>query len=218
MPRGGPKERKAGVGRPAARRLAEEAAAKLSSAEWRAELEEALEALGPSRAPMERALRLASIGAEQVREELRPLGEFEASALLCAMRIPRGRVATYASIAEALGRPKAARAVGRAMARNPLPILIPCHRVVRYDLSLGGYSLGEAAKRALLEAEGVRIRGRRAEPEFVWRPPKVEGIGEAEGRRIRGEVPAAPSGPHPRNPIRPKPSRRIGDNHRERPI
>ena len=70
-------------------------------------------------------------------------------------RIPRGRVATYGMIARALGSPGATRAVGSACARNPLPLFIPCHRVVRSDGTLGGYAGGAALKRLLLEWEGV---------------------------------------------------------------
>jgi len=70
-------------------------------------------------------------------------------------RIPRGRVATYGMIARALGSPGATRAVGRACAGNPIPLLVPCHRVVRSDGILGGYAGGAALKRLLLEWEGV---------------------------------------------------------------
>ncbi|MBI2070052.1 MAG: MGMT family protein [Elusimicrobia bacterium] len=74
----------------------------------------------------------------------------------CA-RIPKGRVATYGSLARSIGRPRAARVVAMAMARNPFAPDIPCHRVVRSDGSLGGYSAsgGVGAKRRLLEREGV---------------------------------------------------------------
>lgn len=68
-------------------------------------------------------------------------------------RIPYGSTRTYAEIARALGRPKAARAVGRACAANPVSILVPCHRVLRTDGSLGGYRWGLARKKALLAGE-----------------------------------------------------------------
>lgn len=71
--------------------------------------------------------------------------------------IPRGSVSTYARVARRIGAPKAARAVGRALATNPFPIVIPCHRAVRSDGSLGGYRGGVPMKRALLEMEGVTI-------------------------------------------------------------
>lgn len=89
--------------------------------------------------------------------DLTRLGPFEQEVLALLRRIPAGTVRTYRDIAKALGQPGAARAVGMACARNPLPLLIPCHRVVRSDGGLGGYSLrgGVALKRRLLEAEGA---------------------------------------------------------------
>jgi len=71
-------------------------------------------------------------------------------------RIPFGTVATYGEIASRTGRPKGARAVGQANHRNPIPILIPCHRVVAAGGMLGGYGGGTALKIRLLELEGVR--------------------------------------------------------------
>ncbi len=70
---------------------------------------------------------------------------------LCA--IPYGETRTYAQQAQAIGQPKAVRAVGMANHRNPLPIFIPCHRVIGKDGSLTGYAGGLAAKRYLLELE-----------------------------------------------------------------
>ncbi len=73
-------------------------------------------------------------------------------------RIPYGQVRTYADLARALGAMRAARAVGSALGRNPLPIIVPCHRVLRADGSLGGYAAGLEAKRALLSIEGYEQR------------------------------------------------------------
>jgi methylated-DNA-[protein]-cysteine S-methyltransferase len=72
----------------------------------------------------------------------------------CA-RIPHGEVRSYAELARAAGRPRAARAVGGALGANPIPIIIPCHRVIRTDGSLGGFGLGLPVKRALLRLEGA---------------------------------------------------------------
>lgn len=69
--------------------------------------------------------------------------------------IPRGRVMTYGGLAASLGVPGGARAVGNALAGNPYPLVIPCHRVVRSDGSLGGFGGGLSMKRALLAMEGV---------------------------------------------------------------
>lgn len=70
--------------------------------------------------------------------------------------IPYGRTESYSQVATAVGNPKAARAVGSACATNPIPIVVPCHRVLRADGSLGGYGGGLEAKTALLRLERAR--------------------------------------------------------------
>ena len=80
---------------------------------------------------------------------------FQQRVLLAEYAIPRGAVSTYGLVARHLGQPGAARAVGRALATNPFALLIPCHRAVRGDGSLGGYRGGLPMKRALLEMEGI---------------------------------------------------------------
>jgi methylated-DNA-[protein]-cysteine S-methyltransferase len=85
---------------------------------------------------------------------------FERSALEVAAQIPFGEVRTYKWIAEQLGSPEGAQLVGIAMASNPVPILVPCHRVVKSDGGLGGYSFGLMQKAALLNLE-------RSVPPFV---------------------------------------------------
>lgn len=80
---------------------------------------------------------------------------FQEAVLRAEHGIPRGSVSTYQLIAKHVGRSKAGRAVGNALANNPFPIIIPCHRAVRSDRSLGGYQGGPAMKRALLEKEGI---------------------------------------------------------------
>jgi O-6-methylguanine DNA methyltransferase len=77
---------------------------------------------------------------------------------VCA-RIPFGEVITYGELARRAGRPRAARAVGRVMATNPLPIVVPCHRVVASDGSLHGYGGGLEMKKRLLKLEGVEVSG-----------------------------------------------------------
>lgn len=81
--------------------------------------------------------------------------EFEREVWLALREIPRGEVRSYQWLAGRLGRPNAARAVGQALGRNPLPVILPCHRVVRSDGSLGGFSCGLDVKRKLLELEGL---------------------------------------------------------------
>ena len=79
-------------------------------------------------------------------------------------RIPYGKTATYRELAAAIGSPGALRAVGRAAGANPLAILIPCHRVIRSDGSLGGYAFGTERKKALLRLEaGQQINMSQAE-------------------------------------------------------
>jgi methylated-DNA-[protein]-cysteine S-methyltransferase len=74
-------------------------------------------------------------------------------------KIPRGKIMTYTQLARRIGKPRAARAVANACGRNPYAPRIPCHRVIRSDGSLGGYSGagGIARKRALLLKEGIRL-------------------------------------------------------------
>ncbi len=72
------------------------------------------------------------------------------------LRIPAGQTRSYGWLAERVGSPRAARAVGRVMATNPMPFVVPCHRVVASDGSLGGYGAGLALKEALLRLEGAR--------------------------------------------------------------
>ena len=79
-------------------------------------------------------------------------------------RIPYGATTTYGEIARAVGRPKAARAVGAAVGANPLSIFIPCHRVVGADGSLTGYGGGLEMKAALLQLEGVLLLSTAVEP------------------------------------------------------
>jgi methylated-DNA-[protein]-cysteine S-methyltransferase len=75
------------------------------------------------------------------------------------VRIPEGKITTYGDIAKALGRPDASRAVGRILNKNPNPIVVPCHRVVMSDGSIGGYAFGKARKKELLAKEGLRFMG-----------------------------------------------------------
>ncbi len=96
------------------------------------------------------------------------LADFQTAVLRAQVRIPRGFVTTYGRLAAAVGRPGAARAVGRALATNPFPPVVPCHRTLRADGSLGGFGGGLALKRTLLEIEGVRFdRAGRVEARYI---------------------------------------------------
>jgi methylated-DNA-[protein]-cysteine S-methyltransferase len=83
---------------------------------------------------------------------------FQQKVLRAEHAIARGRVSTYHLIAKHLKNPNGARAVGSALASNPFPIVIPCHRVIRSDGALGGYQGGVKMKRILLEMEGIAFR------------------------------------------------------------
>lgn len=91
----------------------------------------------------------------RLRYDLRTMSEFGRAVLAKTAEIPAGQVRPYGWIAAEIGRPKAVRAVGTALGHNPIPLLIPCHRVVRTDGRIGQYGLGSPAKRAVLAAEGV---------------------------------------------------------------
>jgi len=91
---------------------------------------------------------------DEVAIDWEGLPPFHRRVLEATRAIPRGQVRSYADLARLVGRPGAARAVGQAMARNPLAIVVPCHRVVASDGTLGGYGGGLELKRRLLALEG----------------------------------------------------------------
>lgn len=85
-------------------------------------------------------------------------GAFRRSVLDACAAIPVGEVRSYGQLAAECGRPRAARAVGSAMASNPVPLMVPCHRVVRGDGRIGAYSAGGPRQKArMLRAEGVEV-------------------------------------------------------------
>ena len=90
------------------------------------------------------------------RFDLRGVSDFERDVLRKTAEIPRGEVRPYAWVAGEIGRPAAVRAVGGALNRNPVPIVVPCHRVVGAGGSLTGYGGGLERKERLLELEGAR--------------------------------------------------------------
>jgi O-6-methylguanine DNA methyltransferase len=97
-------------------------------------------------------------GKRRMRFDLRGLTEFEQSVLMKARQIPRGQVRPYSWIAREIGHPRAVRAVGTALANNPIPYFIPCHRVVRADGEIGNYGGGgPEAKKSILMLEGVGV-------------------------------------------------------------
>lgn len=91
----------------------------------------------------------------EVEFDLYDVSPFSRRVLAATAEIERGQTRSYQWLARRIGMPRAARAVGNALGANPVPIVIPCHRVVRGDGTLGGYALGTRTKRLLLEAEGA---------------------------------------------------------------
>ena len=126
---------------------------------WARHIPEAIEAGTPGKLPV----------------DLRSVTPFREEVLRITASIPKGEVRAYSWVAAEVHRPKAVRAVGSAVANNPIPLIIPCHRVVRADGSLGKYSLGGPHNKRLLlaeegadpnwldvlAAEGVRVMGNR---------------------------------------------------------
>ena len=109
-----------------------------------------------------------SFNLDTIPLERRP--PFQRRVLTAEHRIPCGYISTYGRIAGYLKNPGAARAVGNALATNPFPIIIPCHRAVRSDLTIGGFQGGTAMKRRLLEMEGhvVNESGRMVNPKLFY--------------------------------------------------
>ena len=85
--------------------------------------------------------------------DLGGIGEFQGRVLAAAARVPFGQVTSYSDLARRIGHPRAARAVGNALGANPVPVIVPCHRVIRGDGSWGHYAFGAALKTRLLELE-----------------------------------------------------------------
>jgi methylated-DNA-[protein]-cysteine S-methyltransferase len=97
---------------------------------------------------------------------------FTRDVLRATVNVPFGEVRTYQGIASAIGRPSASRAVGNALGRNPVPVIVPCHRVVRSDGSMGWYTGGAHIKERLLDIEGVRFgAAHRAQPSLPGLQP-----------------------------------------------
>jgi methylated-DNA-[protein]-cysteine S-methyltransferase len=91
----------------------------------------------------------------EVPIDWRLIGGFGRRVLRATARIPFGSVATYRDVASHAGNPQSSRAAGNALGRNPIPIVVPCHRVVRTGGALGGYTGGLERKEALLRLEGI---------------------------------------------------------------
>jgi O-6-methylguanine DNA methyltransferase len=120
--------------------------------------------------------RLAGDRRARIELDLRGSSEFERAVWLKALEIPRGEVRPYGWVAAEIGRPKAVRAVGTALGHNPVPLIVPCHRVVRSDGMIGQYSLGGPEnKRTILATEGLD-------------PDELEGLARAGIRYIGSDT------------------------------
>lgn len=102
--------------------------------------------------------------------DLDSCGKFQQRVLRAEHGIPRGEASTYKLIADHLGVPGGARAVGNALANNPFPLIVPCHRAIRSDFTLGGYQGGLEMKHTLLSNEGIVFddQGRVLCPHFFY--------------------------------------------------
>jgi methylated-DNA-[protein]-cysteine S-methyltransferase len=122
-------------------------------------------AIAEAVALIQRLLAGETVDLSSIPVELSAADEFERRVYAAASAIPRGEVRTYGEIASALGTPGAARAVGAALGRNPVPIIIPCHRVLASGGKSGGFSApgGTATKFRMLAIEGAKRPG---EPEL----------------------------------------------------
>ena len=147
---------------------------------------------------LERAIAARIAGNRRMRIplDLRDRNEFERAVWMKALDIPSGEVRPYGWIATEIGRPRAVRAVGTALGHNPVPLIVPCHRVVRSDGTLGQYSLGgPEIKRRILAAEGVDLAG-------------LEGLARAGVRYIGSDTTGIYCLPTCHN------ARRVTDRHR----
>ena len=100
---------------------------------------------------------LGELESLDLQMDLTGIKKFQLSVLKKVQHIHRGQIVTYGELAKMVGKPKGARAIGQALRRNPIPIVIPCHRVISADGTLGGYGgrMGSERKQALLKLEGA---------------------------------------------------------------
>jgi O-6-methylguanine DNA methyltransferase len=87
----------------------------------------------------------------------RGFSKFQIAVYKATLKIPIGQTRTYSQIAKQIKRPKAVRAVANALAKNPLPLVIPCHRVIRKDGNIGGYRWGKRLKKKLIQLEKIHV-------------------------------------------------------------
>ena len=74
------------------------------------------------------------------------------------LQVPKGKITTYGELSKAVGLKNGQRAIGMIMKKNPFPVIVPCHRVVKSDSKIGGYAYGESVKSRMLADEGIKIK------------------------------------------------------------
>lgn len=99
--------------------------------------------------------------------ENKGFSEFQISVYKATLAIPAGQTRSYSQIARYIRRPAAARAVANALAKNPLPLVIPCHRVIRKDGNIGGYKWGTDEKKKLLAEEKIFLSRKRSKKIYI---------------------------------------------------
>ena len=110
-----------------------------------------------SRSGLRPERRSGLLAAKEGKGEGSMTTEFQKAVYRVLRQIPRGETRTYKWVAKKIGRPRAFRAVGNALNKNPYPGIIPCHRVIKSDGTIGGFSKGASAKKRLLSAEGIMV-------------------------------------------------------------
>lgn len=96
---------------------------------------------------------ITTLDITKIKLLIKTLPEFDQKVLMKVLEIPWGQTRSYKWLANAVGKPTCVRQVARVLSRNPYPIIIPCHRVIRSDGDIGGYILGSNVKRFLLDLE-----------------------------------------------------------------
>jgi methylated-DNA-[protein]-cysteine S-methyltransferase len=114
--------------------------------------------LRKAKVPIDVAAGVVSSDAQDLRVDLRHTPPFQRAVLEATRLVPLGETRAYGWVAERIGSPRAVRAVGTALGTNPIPLVIPCHRIVKADGSFGQYLFGAEAKADLLAQELVRMR------------------------------------------------------------
>ncbi len=91
------------------------------------------------------------------------MNDLERQVYKTLLKVPKGKVTTYGELAKAVGLKNGQRAIGRIMNKNPYPVIIPCHRVVKSDGKIGGYFFGQDIKTKMLSDEGITIKNGKIE-------------------------------------------------------